>query len=59
MVALIDERTKRQKRSRPEDEPSARLPAKVDDTSLKNLVESVKRKSAAANQGGFGKRRKI
>lgn len=59
MVALIDERTKRQKRSRPEDEPSARLPAKVDDTSLKNLVESVKRKSAAANQGGFGKRRKL
>lgn len=59
MVALIDERAKRQKRSLPEDETSARLPAKVDDTSLKNLVESVKRKSAAANQGGFGKRRKL
>jgi hypothetical protein len=59
MVALIDERTKRQKRSRPEDETGARLPTKVDNTSLKNLVESVKRKSAAANQGGFGKRRKL
>lgn len=59
MVALIDERSKRQKRSLPEDETSARLPAKVVDTSLKNLVESVKRKSAAANQGGFGKRRKL
>jgi hypothetical protein len=59
MVALIDERIKRQKRSRPEDETGARLPTKVDNTSLKNLVESVKRKSAAANQGGFGKRRKL
>ncbi|KAG2044355.1 hypothetical protein BDR03DRAFT_236078 [Suillus americanus] len=59
MVALIDERTKRQKRSRPEDETSTRLPTKVDDTSLKNLVESVKRKSAAADQSGFGKRRKL
>lgn len=59
MVALIDERTKRQKRSRPQDETSARLPAKADDTSLKYLVESVKRKSAAADQGGFGKRRKL
>lgn len=59
MVALIDERIKRQKRSRHEDETSARLPPKTDDTSLKNLVESVKRKSAAANQGGFGKRRKL
>jgi hypothetical protein len=59
MVALIDERTKRQKRSRPEDETGARLPTKVDNTSLKNLVESVKRKSAAADQGGFGKRRKL
>ncbi|KAG1760041.1 hypothetical protein EV702DRAFT_1208036 [Suillus placidus] len=59
MVALIDERAKRQKRSRPQDETSARLPAKVDDTSLKYLVESVKRKSAAADQGGFGKRRKL
>lgn len=59
MVALIDERTKRQKRSRPEDETGARLPTKVDNTSLKNLVESIKRKSAAADQGGFGKRRKL
>lgn len=59
MVALIDERIKRQKRSRPEDETGARLPTKVDNTSLKNLVESVKRKSAAADQGGFGKRRKL
>ncbi|KAG1743795.1 hypothetical protein EDB19DRAFT_1696994 [Suillus lakei] len=59
MVALIDERTKRQKRSRPEDETKAQFPAKVDNTSLKNLVESVKRKSAAADRGGFGKRRKL
>lgn len=59
MVALIDERTKRQKGSLPEDGTGARLPARVDDTSLKNLVESVKRKSAAAGQGGFGKRRKL
>ncbi|KAG1811216.1 uncharacterized protein BJ212DRAFT_561391 [Suillus subaureus] len=59
MLALIDERTKRQKRSRPEDETGARLPTKVDHTSLKNLVESVKRKSAAADQSGFGKRRKL
>ncbi|KAG1723525.1 uncharacterized protein EDB91DRAFT_1172489 [Suillus paluster] len=59
MVALLDERTKHQKRSRPEDEKNTRAPAKVDDTSLKNLVESVKRKSAAAGQGGLGKRRKL
>ncbi|KAG2048936.1 hypothetical protein BDR06DRAFT_962043 [Suillus hirtellus] len=59
MVALIDERTKRQKGSLPEDETGARLPTRVEDTSLKNLVESVKRKSAAAGQGGFGKRRKL
>ncbi|KAG2140964.1 uncharacterized protein EDB93DRAFT_650462 [Suillus bovinus] len=59
MAAFIDERTKRQKRSLPEDETSEQLPAKADNTSLKNLVESVKRKSAAASQGGFGKRRKL
>ncbi|KAG2134453.1 hypothetical protein DEU56DRAFT_809174 [Suillus clintonianus] len=59
MVALIDERAKRQKKSHPEDETNVRIPAKVDDTSLKNLVESVKRKSAAADKGGFGKRRKL
>ncbi|KAG1884525.1 pre-rRNA-processing protein ESF1 [Suillus subluteus] len=40
-------------------ETSARPPTKVDDTSLKNPVESVKRKSAAADRGGFGKRRKL
>lgn len=59
MVALLDERTKRQSRRIPEDENNARVPRKVDDTSLKNLVESVKRKSAAAGQSGLGKRRKL
>jgi len=59
MVALLDERSKRQKRKHPEDENSTRIPARVDDTSLKSLVESVKRKSAAAGQGALGKRRKV
>ncbi|KAG0694818.1 hypothetical protein DFH29DRAFT_1005989 [Suillus ampliporus] len=59
MAALLDERTKRQKRRRPEDEKNTQVPAKADDTSLKNLVESVKRKSAAADQSGLGKRRKL
>ncbi|KAG2069846.1 hypothetical protein BDR04DRAFT_1118794 [Suillus decipiens] len=54
MVALIDERTKRQRRSHPEDETSAWLPTKGDDTNPKNLVESVKRKSAAAQTFGIG-----
>ncbi|OAX39056.1 hypothetical protein K503DRAFT_690359 [Rhizopogon vinicolor AM-OR11-026] len=60
MVALLDERTKHQRRRDPEDENNARVVRrKVHDTSLKNLVESVKRKSAAAGQGGLGKRRKL
>ncbi|KIJ63014.1 hypothetical protein HYDPIDRAFT_113516 [Hydnomerulius pinastri MD-312] len=64
MAALLDERTKRKKsrNDRPEGPDSqTRGPAKEGghDRSLQSLVESVKRKSAAADQGGIGKRRKL
>jgi hypothetical protein len=60
MVALLDERVKRQRRRDSEDDSNARfVSGSVNDTSLKNLVESVKRKSSAAGQGGLGKRRKL
>lgn len=62
MSALLDERQKRRKEkasdpdapSRPGQSPTSSQP------NLKSLVESVKRKSAAATeQGGAGKRRKL
>ena len=64
MAALLDERTKRKKsrNDRPESlDSQTRGPAKEGghDRSLQSLVESVKRKSAAADQGGIGKRRKL
>jgi hypothetical protein len=60
MVALLDERVKRERRRDPEDENTVRfVSGSVNDASLKNLIESVKRKSAAAGQGGLGKRRKL
>jgi len=59
MTALLDERTKRQKRRVPDEDTARVVPKDVGDVSLKNLVESVKRKSTAAAEGGLGKRRKL
>lgn len=60
MSALLDERSKRQKtKSSRKESTSASRPAKTESkTDLKSLVESVKRKSAAADERGMGKRRK-
>ena len=64
MSALLDERSKRQKDH--QGEASERASSKKNTaesepkSSLKSLVESVKRKSAAASdQPGVGKRRKL
>ncbi|KAF8836045.1 hypothetical protein BDN67DRAFT_974657 [Paxillus ammoniavirescens] len=64
MAALLDERSKRKtsRRGRPDDPAlHSRGTAKEGghDRSLHSLVESVKRKSAAVDQGGVGKRRKL
>ncbi|KAH7922915.1 hypothetical protein BV22DRAFT_1036975 [Leucogyrophana mollusca] len=62
MTALLGERTKRQKNKyaeSAENSVAAQGPAKESDHSLRSLVESVKRKTAAADQGGVGKRRKL
>ena len=61
MSALLDERSKRQKEKTDKGESvSASRPTSADaKTNLKSLVESVKRKSAAADGKGVGKRRKL
>ncbi|KIJ11829.1 hypothetical protein PAXINDRAFT_137574 [Paxillus involutus ATCC 200175] len=64
MAALLDERSKRKtsRRGRPDDPAlHSRGAAKEGghNRSLHSLVESVKRKSAAVDQGGVGKRRKL
>lgn len=60
MSALLEERAKRQK-VRLDAQPRRKKAG--DDAqpnhSLQNLVESVKRKSAAAGAAGVGKRRKL
>jgi len=60
MSALLEERAKRQREKRLDSGITA--PASesnsISQSNLKNLVESVKRKSTAA-EGGFGKRRKL
>jgi hypothetical protein len=61
MTALLDERSKRQRSSRG-DEGGERPAKKTDrggERSLTSLVESVKRKTAAAEQQGSGKRRRV
>ena len=63
MSALLEERSKRQ-REKLGDPDSVNLNLKksnseeTSQTNLKSLVESVKRKSAAVDQDGVGKRRK-
>ena len=65
MSALLEERSKRQKEKHDEPASQARTKGGVDSgdapkRDLKSLVESVKRKSAAADQrSGVGKRRKL
>lgn len=62
MSALLDERSKRQKKSHGKKQDGATSAKTVEtdsSTSLKNLVESVKRKSIAADGKGVGKRRKL
>ncbi|PCH33705.1 hypothetical protein WOLCODRAFT_160280 [Wolfiporia cocos MD-104 SS10] len=63
MSALLDERSKRQKEKHSAaDGPGAAESGGGDQSNgnnLKKLVESVKRKSAAAGQPGTGKRRKV
>ncbi|KAF9237724.1 hypothetical protein BU15DRAFT_48280 [Melanogaster broomeanus] len=64
MAALLDERSKRQKshHGRPDDPaPQPHGPAKPGghERSLQSLVESVKRKSGAADRSGVGKRRRL
>ncbi|KII93743.1 hypothetical protein PLICRDRAFT_171458 [Plicaturopsis crispa FD-325 SS-3] len=61
MAALLEERSKRHKDSRGAgvDEDVRRSADVGGERSLQSLVESVKRKSMAADQKGTGKRRKI
>ena len=62
MAALLDERSKRQKESshkRRESTVSGKRTETDGSNSLKSLVESVKRKSMAADSKGVGKRRKL
>lgn len=63
MSALLSERQKRQKEKSGDGEAVSSQHKKMNETaqpSLKSLVESVKRKSAATvEQGGVGKRRKL
>ncbi|KAH7910970.1 hypothetical protein BJ138DRAFT_1113622 [Hygrophoropsis aurantiaca] len=62
MAALLGERTKRQKgkyMESNEDPAAAKASLKESYRNLQNLVESVKRKSKAADQRGVGKRRKL
>ncbi|KAF7793336.1 hypothetical protein EIP86_004448 [Pleurotus ostreatoroseus] len=62
MAALLDERSKRQKDSshkRRESKASDKKTEADKSNSLKSLVESVKRKSMAADGKGVGKRRKL
>ncbi|GJE99497.1 hypothetical protein PsYK624_157610 [Phanerochaete sordida] len=59
MAALLDERAKRQRGQRDgRDAPAQKTDDAPSGRGLQSLVESVKRKSAAA-QGGVGKRRKV
>ena len=62
MSALLEERQKRRK-EKSSNPDTVNLPAQTATSSqpnLKSLVESVKRKSAAATEhGGTGKRRKL
>ena len=61
MVALLEERSKRLKEKRNGLDSTGSKPKSRKDTerSLKSLVESVKRKSAAVDQPGAGKRPKL
>lgn len=60
MTALLSERAKRQN-VKAGGENDGRVTKKADagERSLSSLVESVKRKSAAIEQPGNGKRRKV
>ena len=62
MAALLEERSRRQQEKASQNRDSAS--SKRDDTgtqqpSLQSLVESVKRKTAALEEPGAGKRRKL
>ena len=63
MSALLEERSKRQKEKFGDPSGTAAQPRKTAEDApsndLKSLVESVKRKSAAVDQGSVGKRRKL
>ncbi|KAI0651940.1 hypothetical protein C8Q79DRAFT_68312 [Trametes meyenii] len=61
MAALLDERSRRQHEKMRDREPTAskRDPSDDRQPSLQSLVESVKRKSAAMDESGVGKRRKL
>lgn len=61
MAALLDERSKRQKNKRGDEGEDRRIKKTDGDgaRSLTSLVESVKRKSVAAEQQISGKRQKI
>lgn len=61
MAALLEERSKRQKGQRNDgtDETISKKANGDGERSLQSLVESVKRKSMAAELPGSGKRRKV
>lgn len=59
MSALLEERSKRQTGKKPTVDRSAAVNESETSGNLKNLVESVKRKSAVVEQPGVGKRRKL
>lgn len=62
MGALLEERQKRQRELRGEQDGVVNKPNANRESgpkSLQSLVESVKRKSANAEQPGLGKRRKL
>ncbi|KAI0082298.1 hypothetical protein K474DRAFT_1655677 [Panus rudis PR-1116 ss-1] len=58
MAALLEERSKRQRERPPHQAQSSRANESGAQPSLQSLVESVKRKSAATDTQGSGKRRK-
>ena len=62
MSALLDERSRRQQQKTSKNRDSTvhkRDEGESHQTSLKSLVESVKRKSAVLDDSGMGKRRKL
>ena len=59
MRAILNERSKRHKSKGPVEEISAGASTDGGTNDLKTLVERVKRKSAATDGSGSGKRRKV